>query len=447
MDITQTQKSEQLASIKISLVKADYEPEVNAALKEYQHKAVIPGFRPGKAPIGMIKKMYGTAVLVDKLNKKVSEALNNYIIEQKLDILGYPLPDPDHTETEDIETAEESSFYFEAALKPQLNIDLAKCKATRYNIAASEKAVNETLQNIMNSNPKRTDCEKAEADSKMFVKLVRQEGGFEKPLTLHIDQITDKATKKAIIGKAKGDTVAINLAKALGSEEAATKLLGNDNAKYAADNFDMTLNSIFKEEEAQLNEDLFNTIFPGAEIKDEAAFRAKIAEEMEKQYAEESDRMFLNQAIDSLVDTIKFDLPDEFMKRWIVENSQGKITAEKIEDDYDNGYSKSLRWQIIEEAIAKANNEIVVKDEEVREYVRKYFFRNMDYSTLEEETKKSVDKMVDNFLKREEDRQNILNQVADNKICAFLKDHMKVTVKNVDYDGFVKAITKPAKKK
>lgn len=447
MNITQTQKGELLASIKIDLSKADYEPEVNKALKDYQHKAAVPGFRPGKAPFGMIKKMYGAAVLYDQVNKKVSEALNNHIIENKLDVLGYPLADPEQMPAEDLETAETSSFWFEVALKPTVDVDLSKCKVNRYNVKATEKMIDETIQNVLKSNPKRTDVENVDKDSKMFVSLKQIEGEFEKSLTLHMDQVTSKTIAKQLIGKAKGDVVAINLAKALGSEEAATKILGNDNAEHAACDFNMTINTIYKEEDAQLNEELFNTIFPGQDIKDEAAFRAKVSEEMEKQYADESDRMFLNQAIDTLVENVKFELPDAFMKRWIVENSQGKITAEEVEENYDNGYANSLRWQIIEESIAKKNNELIVKDEEVRDYVRKYFFRNMDYATLDEETKKSIDNIVDNYLKREEDRQNILNQVADQKVCAFLKDNMKVTVKDVDYDGFVKAITAQPKKK
>ena len=359
MKTLQTAKGDLLATIQIDIDKADYAEDVKKELKNYQHKATLPGFRQGKVPFGMIEKMYGSAVTFDKLNKKVSEALNNHILENKLDVMGYPLSDPDKQQPTDPETQETMSFFFEVGLKPEIKVELGKIAINDYNIKASDKEIDETIKRIQEGNKK---------DDKL----------------------------------------------------------------------------------PELNEELFKMIFPGKDIKDVETFRKEIATEMERQYVVEGERMFLNNAIDKLVSEIKFDMPDAFLKRWIVANSEGKISEEDVEKNYDNVYSKTFRWQLIEETIAKANPELVLKEEELREFVTKMYFGQLDLTNMDDDMKKRLDGIVDSVLKDENQRENIKNQVADNKVTAFLKKAMKVKVVDTDYEGFVKAVLpqeeKPAKK-
>ena len=359
MKTTQTAKGDLLATIQIDIDKADYAEDVKKELKNYQHKATLPGFRQGKVPFGMIEKMYGSAVTFDKLNKKVSEALNNHILENKLDIMGYPLSDPDKQQPTDPETQESMSFFFEVGLKPEIKVELGKIAMNDYNIKASDKEIDETIKRIQEGNKK---------DDKL----------------------------------------------------------------------------------PELNEELFKMIFPGKDIKDVETFRKEIATEMERQYVVEAERMFLNNAIDKLVSEIKFDMPDAFLKRWIVANSEGKISEEDVEKNYDSIYSKTFRWQLIEETIAKANPELVLKEEELRDFVTKMYFGNLDTANMDEDMKGRLNGIVDSILKDENQRENIKNQVADNKVTAFLKKAMKVKVVDTDYEGFVKAVLpqeeKPAKK-
>ena len=359
MKTIQTAKGDLLATIQIDIDKADYAEDVKKELKNYQHKAVLPGFRQGKVPFGMIEKMYGSAVTFDKLNKKVSEALNKHILDNKLDVMGYPLSDPDKQQPTDPETQETMSFFFEVGLKPEIKVELGKIAINDYNIKASDKEIDETIKRIQEGNKK---------DDKL----------------------------------------------------------------------------------PELNEELFKMIFPSKDIKDVKAFRKEIATEMERQYVVEAERMFLNNAIDKLVSEIKFDMPDAFLKRWIVANSEGKITEEDVEKNYDNIYSKTFRWQLIEETIAKANPELVLREEELREFVTKMYFGNLDLAGMDDDMKKRLDGIVDSVLKDENQRENVKNQVADNKVTAFLKKTMKVKVVDTDYEGFVKAVLpqeeKPAKK-
>lgn len=349
MKTLQTAKGDLLATIQIDIDKADYAEDVKKELKNYQHKATLPGFRQGKVPFGMIEKMYGSAVTFDKLNKKVSEALNNHILENKLDVIGYPLSDPDKQQPTDPETQETMSFFFEVGLKPEIKVELGKIAINDYNIKASDKEIDETIKRIQEGNKK---------DDKL----------------------------------------------------------------------------------PELNEELFKMIFPTKDIKDVETFRKEIATEMERQYVVEAERMFLNNAIDKLVSEIKFDMPDTFLKRWIVANSEGKITEEDVEKNYDNVYSKTFRWQLIEETIAKANPELVLKEEELREFVTKMYFGQLDLAGMDDDMKQRLNGIVDSVLKDENQRENIKNQVADNKVTAFLKKAMKVKVVDTDYEGFVKAV-------
>lgn len=349
MNITQTAKGDLLATIQISLVKTDYEEDVNKTLKNYQHKATMPGFRQGKVPFNMIKKMYGQTVLMEKLNEKVSEAINNYIIDNKLDIIGYPLPDLDKEQTVDPENQEELNFYFEVAFKPVVNLNLKDYQINDYNIKASQDEIDKTIKNIQDNN-----------------------------------KVDDKP--------------------------------------------------------AELNEELFNKIFPNQDVKDIDTFRSKIAVEMEKQYKIESERMFYNKAVDKLVEEVKFDMPDNFLKRWIIENSKGKITAEDVEKNYDNIYSKTFRWQMIEEIIIKQNPDLIIKEEEIRNFVRESYFRQIDTEKMDDDAKKKLNDIIDTILKDENQNRNINNQLEENKLTAYLKQNMNVSLIDTDYDGFVKTL-------
>lgn len=349
MNTTKTAKGDLLATIQIDIEKADYAEDVKKALKDYQHKAVLPGFRQGKVPFGMIEKMYGSSVTFDQLNKKVSEALNNYIIENKLDIMGYPLSDPDKQQPTDPMSDAPMSFFFEIGLKPEVKVNLGDVKINDYNIKASDKEIDATIARIQEGNKK---------DDKL----------------------------------------------------------------------------------PELNEEFFKLIFPSKDIKDVDTFRKEVAVEMERQYVVEAERMFFNNAVDKLVSEIKFDMPDSFLKRWIVANSEGKITEEDVEKNYENSYSKSFRWQLIEESIVKENTELVIKEEELREFVTKMYFGQLDIAGMDDEMKGRLNGIVDSVLKDENQRQNIQNQVADNKLTAFLKKAMKVKVVDTDYEGFVAAV-------
>lgn len=456
MNITQTPKSDLTATIQINLVEADYAQDVNKALKDYQKKASMPGFRPGKVPFGMIKKMYGKAVMVEKVNDVVSNALQNYIVENKLNIIGQPLSDDEKNADIDFENNVDFDFYFEIGIMPEINIDLSKVKANYHKLTVTDETIEDTIKKIVEGNPNHTNPDTVGENDKLDLKIHQAdeegkeiEGGFEKKIQIHMDQIKGKTIKKNLIGKEAGAEFPLNLSKALGSDDAAEKVLGltDTQKELASGNFNVIIDEIHRDEPAELNEDFFKRVFPTDDIKDLEAFKKRIGEELEKNYQNESDKFFFDKAIDAIIDTNTFAIPDEFLKRWIVEANEGKVTQEDVTENYDKFYARSFRWQLIEQDLLKNNPDLAVKQEEVREQFRKYFFPMiMNPESVDEEMNKRLEGIVDTMMQNQEQRSQIANQIAEQKMTAFLKANLKIKEKEISYNDFVKEVSKEQEK-
>ena len=451
MNTTQTSKGEQLISIQINVLKEDYEPEVKKELNKLKQKAQIPGFRPGMVPFGMIKKMYGAQATVEVLNDLVSKTLNDYILENKLDLIGYPLSDPEHQQPVDFESQEAIDFYFEAALRPEIKVDYKKAKIEFAHVIADDAAIDKTVEELIERNPNITHPETVGEEDILELKVREAEdgkeieGGFKKDyVLLDIKDIRTKTNKKKFIGKPVGSEFIVNLSVMLGSNEKASKILGNDAP--ADSEYNIIIDGIRHEEKRELNEEFFKLIFPDKEIKDVDAFRAAVKEEMERQYANETDRILFTKMIDALVDNTPFVLPDAFLKRWIYENNQGKLSMEDIEKNYEANYCKGLRWQLIEDSIVKENMELAITEDEVRAFLRSQIFPGINYETMDDDMKGRLDKIVDNYLKNEEQINNVKNQMADIKMTNFLKTKLNIKYTDQTYDDFIKELEKESKK-
>jgi trigger factor len=262
---------------------------------------------------------------------------------------------------------------------------------------------------------------------------------------MNMDQIKDKECREQLIGKEVGAEFIFNFAKALESEEAAAKLLGEDAP--ASSDFNIIIDDAIRNEKPELNEDFFKKIFPDKEIKELDAFKQAVKAEMEKQHEVETDPILFNKMIDELVAAVKFELPDAFMKRWIIENSQGKITAEDVEKNYENDYIKGLRWQLIEDTIVKANPELIITDEELKNFVLRQIFPGIDYNTVEDDLKANLDKIAANYLKDGQQNEQLKNQLADIKMTAFLKGKMNINYTETTAADFMKKLEEERKAK
>ena len=450
MNITQSNKGENLISIKISVEQADYQESLEKSLRQLRHRANVPGFRPGMVPMGMIKKMYGASAKMEALNTVVSDSLNKHIADNKLDLLGYPLSDTEQQQPADLENQDDIDFYFEAAIRPEINIDYTNTMVDFYHIIPTDEEVDKVVDDLVERNPDTSHPDNVGENDRLEMKVREAkdgkevEGGFQKDgLYVHMDQIKDEESRKQLIGKEVGSEFIFNFAKALGSEEAAAKVLGE--GAPAASDFNIIIDDSLHNEKPELNEDFFKKIFPKEEIKDLDAFKKAVKAEMEKQHEAETDPILFNKMIDELVAAVHFDLPDAFMKRWIVENSRGEVKAEDVEKNYEKDYAKSLRWQLIEDAIVKANPELIITDEELKQFVLKQIFSGIDYATLEDDMKANLDKIAANYLKNEQQVNQLKNQLADVKMTQFLKGKMNINFAETTSADFMKKLEEERK--
>ena len=450
MNITQTQKGDNLVSIKISVEKADYQETVEKTLKQMRHRAQVPGFRPGMVPMGMIKKMYGASAKMEALNTLVSDNLNKHIFDNKLNLIGYPLSDLDNQQPNDLEHQDDMDFYFEAAVRPEINVDYTNTMVDFYHIVPEEEDIQRAIDDMLERNPNTSHPETVGENDRLEMKVREAEDGkevedgFEKDgVFIHMDQITNKTQKKKFIGKEVGAEFIVNLAKAFGSEEAVAKVLGED-APVDSD-YNIIIDDAIRDEKPELNEEFFEKIFPKQDVKDLDTFKAKVKAEMERQFEAETDPILFNKMVDEIVAAAHFDLPDAFLKRWLVENSQGKVTAEEIEQNYEKDYVKGLRWQLIEDSIVQANPELVVTDDELKNFVLRQIFPGIDYNSVEDELKANLDKIAANYLKEGAQKEQLKNQLADMKMTQFLKGKMNINYADTNYKDFMKKLEEERK--
>jgi len=445
MNIELQKTGDLTATLKIDLLTSDYEENVNKVLRDYQRKAQMPGFRPGKVPFGLTKKMYGQAATADEINKLLSETLDNYIRENNIQLLGNPLANTEKTEQMDFSTAENMSFYFDLAYSPSFEVNLSpELGVTYYNITASDKMATDYLADIRLRQGELTVVESAAKNDLIkgdFVELNEDgsvnENGLKTSGTINTTTVKDEETLKALIGITNGSVVKIDPDKLTESNDEKATLLGvtPEVAETVNASFEFTVTEINRMIPSELNEEFYEKIFPGAEIKTEAEMLERVKQEANQSFVAESDRKFFNDAIEAIIESANITLPDDFVKRWLVETNPDKLTTEDVERDYE-GYGRSLRWQLIENRLVTENN-IGVTEEEVKDVFRGYF-RRPGTEEMDEETKMRIDGIADSFMKNKEDAGRIRNQLFEKKLNDLLKEKIQAKQEDLTYEDFMK---------
>ena len=445
MNIELQKTGDLTATIKIELSTADYEDKVNKVLKEYQKKAQMPGFRPGKVPFGLTKKMYGQAATADEINRILSDSLENYIRENNLNLLGNPLANTEKTEEVDFATPGDYSFYFDIATSPSFELTLSPELNVNYtNIVASDKMAIDYLADIRQRQGVATEVDEVAKNDLVkgdFVELNSEgtplEEGLTSSGTINTSLLKNEETLGKIIGAKKGDVLVIDSDKLADNSSEKATILGitPEKAETTHSSFNFTITGIDRMMPADLNEEFFEKIFPGENIKTEEDVLERIKKEANQSFVAESDRKFLNDAIEALIEKANIALPDEFVKRWLVETNPDKLTSEDVERDYE-GYSRSLRWQLIENRII-SEHQIEVSTEEVKDVFRGYF-RRPGMEEMDEEMKNRIDSFAESFMKNKEDAGRIRNQLFEKKLLDVLKEKLQPKSENLSYEEFVK---------
>jgi trigger factor len=430
MNIVNERQSDTVQELRIEITRNDYAEKVEAALKKQRHKAQIPGFRQGNAPIGLIKKMYGKNLLAEEINDLMSEALYGYIKDNSLDILLEPLPVEEKTKV-DFDDEGDFVFTFEYALQPQLEIDYAKLPAVKsFNIVASQNEKDEYLSQLRKRHGDYITPETVEEEDYVSVKYNDIDSFF------FVNELSEEG-KKAFLGKKIGDEIEISLWKMFAEETSLTKFMKikeQDLDKENSYSYMLKITTIGRMKPAELNDDFFKKAFPDGNVNNEKELDDFAAEEIEAHWKEETDRHFMNEAIGILLNDIEIEFPDDFVKRYILTTQKG-MTKEILEEKYPE-YLKSFKWQMIESKLAK-DHDIKVTEEEVKEYVRNYFIKSYFSNFNVEFIGDRLNALVNDALKNKEDVKNIYDTLYDKKIEEVLKNNMPLDVQSGDFNDFI----------
>lgn len=446
MNITQEKVDNLNAVIKVQLAQADYQEKVDKVLNDYRKKANVPGFRKGRVPMGMIKKMVGPNAVIEEVNKILSESLHKYLTEEKLDVLGNPLPTIEDQEKIDWENQKDFEFKYEIGLAPQFDLELSdKFKFEYYKIKIADKDIDKYIKDIAKRYGKMTNPETAEESDMLFGKFEEldgtgnvKEGGISHSSVLIIDAVTDKKLQKNLIGAKANDVFDVDPKKISEHETDQAEALGIDVAtlKKLISKFRYTVEKINRVIPAEVNQELFDKIYGPGNLKSEEEFRNKIKEELGKGLNVDVDRKFKADVQEKLLDKLKLSLPDDFLKRWIVASNEKPITQEQIEEEYDE-YAKGLKWQLIENKIISANN-VKVETEEVIEYTKGLLKQQMESMGMPAPEDKELTETASRVLQNQEEARNIYGMLFDTKLIALFKSKFKIKEKEVSYDDFIK---------
>ncbi len=453
MNITQESKGELITSLALNVVEADYIDEVKKSLNEYRKTANIPGFRAGKVPFGMVQKMYGEAVKADVVSKFIGEQLDKYIADNKLELLGQPLPDHEKQETINFKDDKDFTFYYELGLKPKIDLVLdQKTKVTRYAIQADDATVEKYIQDILARFGEQSNPDVV-ADNDMVMGTVTQldedgnemKDGITKDVSISLEKIKLKTIKNKFIGKKKGATVVFNMKKAFKDDvEVATLLaITREEAEVLTSDFKMEIKEISRITPAEMNEELFAKVYENDNIKTEEELRARVRKDVEESFKAEGDRKFYADVTKELLKKTDLALPDEFLKRWIIESNMRetedkRITPEELNSQYDS-YRDTLRWQLIEEHLVKQNDLYVTK-EEIKDRVKEIL--GMQAFGGQEGNEEILNQVTEQVMQNEEEIKRVSDQIIEQKMTNFFNENIKVTEKKISYDDFVAMVTK-----
>lgn len=441
MNIVKTDIDKLNAELNITVGPADYEERVNSALKRIQKQAALPGFRPGKVPASLIKKQYGKSILVDELNKLLNDTLHNYITENKIEILGNPMPKEDHLV--DFDNGAEFTFKYDLGLAPDFDFKVDANQTFTYNtVKIDDELVEKYLKDVKRNYGKPSNPEVSAENDVLYVDIVELDadnnivpGGVFKSTSIGIERLKNETAKKKLTGVSKDAKVILPVNELY--ETAVDKSISLGIDKDAAENFNanlqVTVRSIARMEDAELNQELFDKIYGAGVVNSEEEFRNKVKSELSLMFAQDTDRKFFNDVEKSLVDRLNLQLPDAFLKRWLMAVNEKPITKEQLEAEYPS-YAKSMQWKLIENKIIK-NHEIVVTADEAKEetqgFVRSQYARYGQTPTEEE-----VAKIADSILAKESEVQKIFENLYSKKVLDLMKKNFKLENKEVSYNEF-----------
>jgi len=440
MDITRENTDALNAVVKVDIIVDDYQPKVDKILVDYRKKADIPGFRKGHVPMGMIKKQYEKSVMIDEVNKLLQDSLNKYLTEEKLEILGNPIPRSQENFTWDTKNF---SFEFELGLVPQFEVNLtSKKKITQYVINADDSLIDKEVENLQSRYGKMSAVDIINENTNVTGTFVNEEKEIENKSTINLSDIKGKTNLKKFVGSKVGDVIELKTKGLFSEDSKLMGALGLSNEEIEGLNVKVlfTIEETTEIELADLDQELFDKLFTDGSVKSVTELRNKIKEDAEKQFQQQADQQLLNSVTEFLIDNTSFDLPSEFLQKWLATAGEKQLSPEQAAEEY-NKSEKGLRYQLIQEKILK-ENDIKLDYEELKEYAKGFIRTQMAQFGNMNPEETELDDIANRILGNQEEAKKLQDQLLSQKLMTFYKEKMTFKTKKVNYEGFIKEVYK-----
>ncbi|MBW2962407.1 trigger factor [Mesonia aestuariivivens] len=440
MNITRENIDELNAVVKVEIAKDDYSPKVEKILKDYRKSANIPGFRKGHVPMGLVKKQYGQAVLVDEVNKLLQENLNKYLTEEKLEVLGNPLP----KEQENFDwDKDDYAFEFELGLSPKFEVDVKTEKPiTHYKIVADDEMIENQIKTIQKQYGKLVAKEEVEEEDLVAGIFKNEEEGIENTTTLPLEKLKGKRNLNKFLGAKVGDVVTLKTKSLFEDDHDLIEYLKveHDQAHDLDVEVTFEITEVNKQEPAELDQELFDKLFGEGNVKSVTELKEKIKEDAENQFKQQSDQQLLNDVTEALIEKTNFDLPAEFLQRWIMVSGEKELTEDEAKEEYEKS-EKGLRFQLIEGKLIQ-ENELQVQLDEIKEMTKERIKMQMAQFGQMDPSEKDLEDITARVLSNQDEVKKLSEQVMNQKLLDFYKENINLEEKELTYENFVKEVYK-----
>ncbi len=443
MEITLNKKNNTEGLIKIKLTEGDYQTQVENKLRDYGRKANIKGFRPGKVPTGVVKKMFGKSILVEEINQLLSQKLSEYIKEQNLKILGEPLPDLESSRQIDWDIQKEFEFAYQIGIVEDFKYELSdKVKVKSYPIELDNKVTDDTILDLRKRFGKVEYPESSAIGDNLYGDLREKDGDFKREFAFIPTEKVAKKEQKTFVGLQKDQEVEFDIKKIFEEESLTANLLGmtEEEAKKYKGTFVLKINTISRTEPASINVELFDRVFGKEVVKTEEEFITKVKETVGENYKRETQHFLEHHIEDYYITNTKINLPEAFLKQWLKATSEGKVTDEVIEKEFDQ-YKRSIVWDLVRNKIAE-DNKISVDGNEVKAKAKELIISQFGGPAIAEQLGDRLDAIADNYLQNENGKNfmNLYSQLRNDKIMKLIRETIKVDEKKVSVDEFKKIV-------
>ncbi|MGB1248643.1 MAG: trigger factor [Chitinophagales bacterium] len=446
MQITQQKIDELNAVLKLEVKKEDYEPKVMTALKSHRKQADMKGFRKGQVPMSIIKKMYGNRVLLDTVNETLNQEINSYIVDNKLDVLGHPMPKEGQNFDIEINDIKDFNFEYEIGLAPAFETTYldSKPKIEREVAKIDKKIIDEEMDNMRKRYGKVEEVEAIKKDDMLNVRIQELdengavvETGTNNTTSITLDMLKDDKKMKKM---KKGETIDLDVFEAFEKDEAAIAkhILGAEDRDFGEKKptFKITLETIKRVMPAEINTEFLDNVFGKDAVKDEAGMREKIEADLAAHFDRQADAKVYTKIADELIENTKMELPDDFLKRWIKLTNENPISDEDLEKDYP-AFRKNLKWSLIIKKVGSENN-IEVSEEEVKAKTAVQISAQMAQYGMSNMPEAEMENFVASMMARKDHVDQTKQAILEEKIYDYFKTKVEMKDKKVAMEDFNK---------